>query len=150
VLLHESLVKFVWRSSKRLFLDDVPFASLLSSPYVKINLSFLGHLHSFLFNLPPIVVNHLFLSYIAEESLDWCLVFTDGPVSTDSAGYAVCIPNFHISFSDVFNCYSSSFYTELHAIIQALLIIQTLPPDKFLVVSDFQYSSSICYCAQSF
>jgi len=92
------LVPFMWCFSKRIILYNVPFTSLLSSPYVKNDPSLLGVPHNSLFNLSPYVVNDLFLFYIAEEFLDWWLVFTDGSVLTNSAGYAVYIPTFTVFF----------------------------------------------------
>jgi len=142
------LVPLAWHSNKRLFIYDVPFNMLVSFPYVKIDPSFLGITYSSLLNLLPYMVNDLFRSYIAEEFFDCCLAFIDGSVLTASAGYAVFISNFHISFFDVFHRFSSSFSVEGHAIVQALLIIQTLPPDKYIIISDSQvalFSNYSCF-----
>jgi len=96
----------------------------------------LGISYSPLLNLSPHTVNDLFWSYITKELFDWCLAFMDGPISTVSADYAVYIFNFHISYSDILYSFFFSFSAEGHAIIQALLIIQILPTNKYLIILD--------------
>jgi ribonuclease HI len=66
------------------------------------------------------------------------LVFTDGSVSTSSAGFSFYIPTLKISFSSKINSLASSYTTECYAIINALQFIFSLEFNNFLIVSDSQ------------
>lgn len=124
------LSSFIFRPNNRLFLYGVSYNSLIFFPIVFINPSFLGYPMCVLWSLHPQLVNNLFYFYLSTEFHEFCIVYTDGLVSSNSAGFPVFIPNHKLSFSDWLSHFIFSFSAEGYAIIQSFL------PNKFLVVSN--------------
>jgi ribonuclease HI len=77
------------------------------------------------------------------------LIFTDGSVSTSSAGFSFYIPTLNISFSSKINSLPSSFTTECYAIINALEFIFSFEFNNFLIISDSQ-SCLLAIASESF
>lgn len=65
---------------------------------------------------------------------DFIVIYTDGSVSTLSAGYSFYITELHISCTSNLLPSSSSFTAKCFAIVEALNFISTSPYKKFLIV----------------
>lgn len=113
------------------FFDFEP--SVISiNPIVYIDLLFFRYLHNSLFSL------NLFCNFLNSDFNDSCLIFTDGSVGISSADFSFFIPSLNISFLDNLSGFSSLFNDECWAIYYALLQIQSLSVDNFLIISDSQ------------
>jgi ribonuclease HI len=132
------LSSIILRPQKRLFLYDASFCSLISIPSISINPLFLGYSLSELRFLSPHLVNNLFYSFVSSEFPNYSIIYTDGSVSSNSAGFSFYIPSLQLCFSDCLPYLSSSFSAEGFALIHALRYIHSLPPNSFLIVTDSQ------------
>ncbi|XP_025424002.1 uncharacterized protein LOC112693235 [Sipha flava] len=88
--------------------------------------------------MPSFSVNHIFNEFIELNFHNYCLVYTDGSVSTNSAGFSFFIPERMVKYSDTLPQVVCSFTAECYAIATALGYIKSLNIKKCLIVSDFQ------------
>ncbi|KAL4098867.1 hypothetical protein QTP88_023385 [Uroleucon formosanum] len=123
-------------NSKKLPLYEINYMALSYSPIVHTNRHFLNCTSKSLKSISPIIVNNLFLDYIQNNFPNSILIYTDGSVSSLSAGYAFFILDLHISMSNNLPSSASSFTTECFAILEALSTISALPPSSYLIVID--------------
>lgn len=84
-----------------LFIYDFPSVSLITLPKTHIYHNLFNHTKYKLLAMPNHVVNYLFMNFIYSQFLDYCLIFTDSSVSSNSAGFSYFIPSLNIKFSDV-------------------------------------------------
>lgn len=105
-------ISFILRTKKRLALFDLYFTDVMLTPEVLIDPSLLGYSHSSLLNLPPVMVNNLFYSFISRNFSDSCLIFTDGSVFARSSGCSFFIPSFSVYFYDNLPRDVSSFFAK--------------------------------------
>jgi len=89
----------ILRPKNRLFLYHTSFGSILSNSIATIKPSSLGYSHISLLQFSAQVIDNLFNFFISSEFPDFCLVFTNGSVS--SAGFSVYILKYSIVHSDV-------------------------------------------------
>lgn len=68
----------------------------------------------------PILVNSLFVDFIPSNILVSTLIFTDGLVSFNSAGFSYFIPKLNWSFCNKLLHFISSFTVEYYAVMSAL------------------------------
>lgn len=124
----------------KLPLYDTPYDALTFLPSITVDPNFLGYTPSELHLMPPCFTNNLFNQYINDHYSSSILVFTDGSVSSSSAGYSYFFPLLQIQSSVRISPYVSSFTAESCAILDALNCISSLSPGHFLIVSDSQSS----------
>jgi ribonuclease HI len=117
-------------------LYEQAYDSFLNIPDVHLKIIFPGISTNELTLLSPTIINNIFSDFLDTNFSDFFTVYTDGSVSPLSAGYSFYIPQFHISFTSNLPPSSSSFTTECYAIVEALTLISTFPPNKFLIISD--------------
>ena len=110
----------VYRSHLRLQMYDTPYPVILFTPKVTISPNFLGYFPKELPRLPQSLVDSLFNEFIQSNFPNSLLIFTDGSVSVNSAGFSFFIPALNLSTASKLDAHASSFTTECHAIISAL------------------------------
>jgi ribonuclease HI len=126
-------------SQNRLYCFDLPFGALILLSRVHIlNLFKDCKDSSTRVNMPTFSVNQIFNDFIDTNFHNYCLVYTDGSVSTSSAGFSFFIPKLKIKFSDTLPLVTCSFTAECYAIMVALNYIQSLNIKKCLIISDSQ------------
>lgn len=77
-------------------------------------------------------------SYISLTFPDFSLVFTDGSVSLNSAGFSIYVSKYHIVRTKTLPKFWPSFSTVEHAVIHALHFIKSLLIQKYLIITDSQ------------
>ena len=117
-------------------LYEYDYDSFLNIPLVHLDKFFLGISSVDLKTTSPIVINNLFSDFLFTNFPDFVAVYTDVSVSPLSAGCSFFIPELCISFSSNLPPTSSSFTAECYAIIEALNLISSFSPNKFLIASD--------------
>ncbi|XP_050525071.1 uncharacterized protein LOC126896384 [Daktulosphaira vitifoliae] len=123
-------------SINRLPIYDIPFHALTHFPKIHFNHLFLSYSKPQLQSLPINFVNYLFDELISSRFANYCLIFTDGSVYTNSAGFSFFIPSLNINFSDNLPSKACSFTTESYAISSALEFVKSLNIINILIVSD--------------
>lgn len=95
-----------------------------------------SHSKPHLQSLPTNSVNYLFDELISSRFTNYLLIFTDGSVFTNSAGFSFYIPSLNINFSDNLPSKACSFTTESYAILSALEFVKSLNVINVLIISD--------------
>jgi hypothetical protein len=98
-------------------LYEANFPSLLLSPKIHYSKNFLSHSIDFLKTSSPIFVNGIFQNYIHKTFPLFILIYSDGLVSSISAGYSFFIPDLRISFTNNLSPTASSYTAECFAIM---------------------------------
>lgn len=128
---------------KRLHCFDIPFEALTFLPRVHLLPLFKDFkFNSDKVNMPTLSINHIFNEFIKLNFHDYCLVYTDGSVSNNSAGFSFFIPEMMVKYSDTLPHFTCSFTAECYAIMTALEHIKSLNITKCLIVSDSQAALS--------